>query len=162
MEIIKTIVVDRSADDAWHIIANEFDQAYKWMSFVHHSHKVEDGDLPNGAPMAGRVCEFSDKPNGLQAVEKILSYSAEKKQFDFDVVPVNAPRPFPVRKNIVTMKVKPLGENQAEVSWTSRVELTAFGYLLYPFLRFGLSKQFGQVLVDLQDYAKTAPAIKAA
>ncbi|MCK0068170.1 SRPBCC family protein [Kordiimonas laminariae] len=162
MEIIKTVVIDRTADEAWHIVAEEFDQAYKWMSFVHHSHKVDSDDTANGAPVAGRVCEFTDNPDGLKAIEKILSYSPENKQFVFDVVPVNAPRIFPVHKNIVTMSVTALGNDKAEVSWTSNIELTAFGYILYPFLKFGLSKQFGQVLADLQTYANKTPAAAAA
>ncbi|WDE05837.1 SRPBCC family protein [Thalassomonas viridans] len=152
MNITKLVKIDRSAEDVWRAVAEQFDQVYKWMGIVQHSYKVEGEQPVEGAPVAGRVCEFTDKPNGLKAEEKILSYSAEEMRFDFDVVPVNAPKVFPVKKNIVTMSVRALADNRAEVSWTSRIQLTPFGYLIYPLLKRGLSRNFGGIMLDLKNY----------
>lgn len=154
MKILKNISIDRDTDTLWRIVAEKFDDAYKWMGFVHRSYKVEEAPIVKNAPVAGRVCEFTTKPNGLKAVEKILSYSPNSKTFTFDVVPINAPKVFPVDKNTVTMTVSVLGKNQSKVTWSSNIELTGFGYLIYPFIKRGLSKNFGEILQDLKDYAE--------
>lgn len=154
MKILKTISIDRDTDTLWRIVAEEFDDAYKWMEFVHRSYKVDEAPSIKDAPVAGRVCEFTTKPNGLKAVERILSFSASSKTFSFNVVPMNAPRVFPVAKNTVTMTVAPFGNNQCTVTWSSDIELTGFGYLIYPIIKHGLSKNFGEIMQDLKNYAE--------
>ena len=152
MKIVNVVEVKRSPADVWHIVAKEFDQAHKWMGFVENSYAIEGSQKLEAVPVTGRVCEFTKKPNGLRARESVLRYSEEKMSFDFDVVPENAPKVFPVKKNIVTMSVKQKGKDVSEVSWTSNIELSTFGYLIYPLIRFNLSKSFAGVLKDLKTY----------
>ncbi len=154
MRIIRTVTVNRSADLMWKIVADEFDQAHRSMGFVHKSYRTEGGDPVRGAPMEGRVCEFTDKPNGLKAREKILSYSSENKRLVFDVVPVDTPPVFPVRVNVVTLTVKALGRDQSQITWDSNVSLTALGYMIYPLLKRGLNKNFATIMDELKDYAE--------
>ncbi|KIC12976.1 hypothetical protein RA19_00840 [Leisingera sp. ANG-M1] len=162
MKITKSVIVNRSADLMWKIAADEFDQAYKWMGFVHKSYRTEGGEPVQGAPMEGRVCEFTDKPNGLKAREKILSYSAENKRLVFDVVPVDTPVVFPVRVNVVTLTVKALGPERSQVTWESDVALTALGYLIYPLLKRGLAKNFATIMQELKAYAEQQVSAVAA
>ncbi len=150
MNITKKVEINRNADDVWHEVARRFDKAHEWMGFVEHSYKVEEGDVIEGAPMVGRVCEFTKDPNGLKAEERILNFSEQDKRFDFDVIPKNAPVVFPVKKNVVTMTVSALSSVRSEVVWHSNIELSTIGYLVYPILKRGLSKNFAGVMADLK------------
>ena len=156
MKIKKTIRIERSPQDVWHLIAEEFDQAYLWMDFVKKSYPLDEFSQNQTAPIPGRVCEFTDNPNGLKAKEKILSYSEEEMRFSFDVIPMDAPKVFPVKKNIVTMSVKAISDDQCRVSWESDITLSVLGILLYPILRRGLSKNFTGVLKDLKNYLEVS------
>lgn len=155
MIIVSAVEINRPVDDVWHAVAQRFDKAHEWMGFVENSYKVEEKVDIEGAPMAGRVCEFTKEPNGLKAEERILRFSEQKREFDFDVVPVNAPKLFPVKKNIVTLAVKKLSGGRAEVVWQSNIELTKFGYVTYPFIKFGLSKNFKGIMEDLKEYMES-------
>ena len=154
MKITINTTIHCSADRLWQITGTEFDQAYKWMGFVKKSYKTETPSLVPEAPVAGRICEFTDKPNGLKARENILAYSDQDRRLVFDVVPVNQPAIFPVKKNAVTLTVKALPDNQATIEWQSDIELSAFGYLIYPFIKKGLSNSFGSIMNDLKHYAE--------
>ncbi|WP_255900996.1 hypothetical protein [Vibrio campbellii] len=81
-----------------------------------------------------------------------MYFSEQDMRFQFDVVPFNAPKVFPVKKNIVTLFFKEVSAEKCLVTWESNIELSAFGYLAYPFLKLGLSKIFGQVLDDLRHH----------
>ncbi|ANW26547.1 MULTISPECIES: SRPBCC family protein [Vibrio] len=150
MNILKVVEINRKSSDVWKIVADQFEHAHTWMGFVVDSYALKEGNVLDGAPVAGRVCEFTDKPNGLKAKENILYFSEQDMRFQFDVVPFNAPKVFPVKKNIVTLSVKEVSAEKCLVTWESNIELSAFGYLAYPFLKLGLSKNFGQVLDDLR------------
>ncbi|WP_299494391.1 SRPBCC family protein [uncultured Shewanella sp.] len=153
MNITQQIIIERNPEIMWKIVAEEFDQAHKWMGFVTHSYQLKDSAPITNAPMFGRVCEFTDKADGLKAKEEILSYSKDRMEIIFDVVPLNTPLIFPVRKNIVTMIVSPVGKNSAQITWNANVTLTSFGLLIFPLIKRGLSKNFAAILRDLQQYA---------
>lgn len=155
MKIVTKVEINRPVKDVWYTVANRFDKAHEWMGFVEASYKVEEKSAIEGAPMAGRVCEFSKDPNGLKAEERILKFSEQDKEFDFDVVPQNAPKIFPVKKNIVTLAVNELPGRKSEVVWHSNIELSPFGYVTYPFLKFGLSKNFAGIMDDLKMYMES-------
>ena len=152
-DIQTKIKIERSADKVWQVVGEEFDQAYKWMSFVVHSYKTEGPASIDGAPVSGRICEFTDKPNGLGAEETILAYEPANRRIVFDVVPINQPILFPVKKNRVTLTVKALGNDASEVTWASSIETSLLGTLISPLLKRGLSKSFANVLSDLKRYA---------
>ncbi|WP_281557351.1 SRPBCC family protein [Thalassomonas sp. RHCl1] len=162
MKITKKVLIERHPEDVWQTVAEQFDQAHKWMGIVENSYKVQGQSAVDGAPMAGRVCEFTNDPNGLKAEEKILNFSAEQMHFDFDVVPVNAPKLFPVKRNVVTMSVRKTSNSQSEVTWLSHIELSLFGYVFYPLLKRGLSKSFAGIMEDLKRYLEIKDITKHA
>ena len=164
MKVIKNIVINASANKVWKTVAEDFDKAHIWMSIVHHSHAIDEGESDVNAPMKGRVCELSKKPNGLYANEIITHYSKENKSFTFEVIPMNAPALLPIKKNIITILVKDLGSNKSEVIWTSVPELKALGKIMSPILKVGLGKAFKDILKELKDFCETAEAslLKAA
>lgn len=152
MKIKKTIRIERSPQDVWHLIAEEFDQAYVWMNFVTKSYPLNEIEQNPKFPVVGRVCEFSEDPNGLKAKEKILTYSEQDMRFSFNVIPINAPSFFPIKENLVTMSVVALSDQESQVSWESEIHLSPLGVALYPILKRGLSKNFSGVMKDLKKH----------
>ena len=41
MNITQQIIIERNPEIMWKIVAEEFDQAHKWMGFVTHSYQLE-------------------------------------------------------------------------------------------------------------------------
>ncbi|TQV89530.1 SRPBCC family protein [Aliikangiella coralliicola] len=164
MKITKTIVIDKPASDVWKVVGEDFDQAYQWMSPVIHSHAIEKQHQSNNAPMKGRICEFSDKPNGVYAEEFITNYDEKEKTINFDVIPKNTPALMPIRKNQIQISVKALGPNQSEVIWTSVPDIKTFGILLSPLLKMGLGNFFTKILGELKTFTESTlpPAPNAA
>lgn len=154
MKIQKSITVNKSADYIWNIIAKDFDKAYLWMAPIPHSYDIGKGESSVGAPMEGRICHLSNNPDGAKAKEVITQYDDDNKSLTFEVTSIDVPAIVPVKKNVVTMSVKAVGMHQSEVTWVSRPQLKAFGYLLYPLLRLALPAAFGRLLTGLKDFAE--------
>jgi len=155
MKIISKIVINQPADLVWNLVAHEFDKAHLWMGPVKKSYAVGAGESKQGAPMEGRVCHFSDKPNGAQANEVITYFNDAHKQMTFEVNPINVPGILPVKKNVIEMRVKRLDDKLTQVIWVSRPQLKLLGYPFYLLLAFGFYMGFGGILKNLKEYVET-------
>ncbi|MCP4500745.1 MAG: SRPBCC family protein [Deltaproteobacteria bacterium] len=154
MKIHLTETVERSSKQVWTILADEFNDISQWYAPVRRSYELKDQKRLPGASSAGRVCEFSDKPTGLQAHERILRFDAELGLLEIEVVPKNIAIS-PLQRNIATFRVQSLGPTQSRVELTASPELKAFGYMLYPMLKMGLTRGFTQLLQSLKQHAET-------
>ncbi len=162
MKISKSIIINQSSELVWKVVAEEFDQAHLWMGPVKKSYKFDKGGINTSAPVAGRVCELGNGPEGLIAEEVITDYNQEGQYLVFDVVPKNAPRLLPLNKNTVKMTVVNLGGNQSEVLWESTPDLKLMGKILSPVLKLGLGKAFSGILKDLKTYCESIKSASAA
>ena len=158
MKITKSVVIEKSADHVWELVAHQFDKAHLWMGPIPNSVAVGQGQSKLGAPMEGRVCDLSDNPDGAKVKEVITHYSEENKILAFDVLPVNNPAVVPIKQNHVEMKVRAVGSHRSEVIWTASPQLKRFAYLLYPLLRMVFPIAFGNLLKGLKDYAESPQA----
>jgi len=140
MNIEQTVRIDKPAADVWNIVAHDFAGISKSLGSVKHSYPLDDAPTPEGAPYAGRVCEFSTDPSGLQAREAITAFDEANREMKFEVVSVNAPAALPLKRNVVKVAVRELSETSSEVYWLSTPELKAHGYLMYPMLKMGSAK----------------------
>ena len=159
MKITKTITINRSADELWHLIAHQFDKAHLWMGPIPNSKALGPGTSDFGAPMQGRICDLSENPQGAQVKEIITQYSEENKTIAFDVLPINNPAIVPIKQNHVAMSVRAVSANTAEVSWTASPQLKTFALLFYPLLRMIFPVAFGKLLQGLKDYAERQPTL---
>ncbi|WP_299493245.1 SRPBCC family protein [uncultured Shewanella sp.] len=155
MIITKKIVINKPADHVWEILAHDFDSVYQWMGPVRHSYAISAQQHTQGAPVEGRICEFTDKPNGFQASEIITHYNEENKSYTFELTPINAPKLLPVKKNTVQIAVKAVNPSSAEVTWISTPDIKPIATLLSPLLKMGLGKSFGDILKQLKTFAET-------
>jgi hypothetical protein len=153
MEIQVKTRIQRNIDDVWTQFADEFTQIAVWSDSVVESVPLS-GDGAGGAPMAGRVCSFTDDPNGFKARETILAYDRDAHTLVFDVVPIDAPAALPLRKNVVTVTLTETGSGETELVWTAVPELKAHGYLLYPAVKAGMTKAFRNIVAEFKAYAE--------
>lgn len=155
MKITKTIVINKSAEQIWHLVAHQFDQAHLWMGPIPKSVSIGEGQSDLGAAMQGRICDLSNDPNGAKVKEIITSYDEHNKSISFDVLPVNNPAVIPIKQNHVQMSVRVLGLSECEVSWTASPSLKWFAYPFYPLLRLVFPVAFGKLLTGLKEYSES-------
>ncbi|MCO7187553.1 MULTISPECIES: SRPBCC family protein [unclassified Pseudoalteromonas] len=154
MKITKSIIINKSAEQVWELVAHQFDKAHLWMGPIPHSEALGKGSSRLGAPMEGRVCNLSDNPNGAKVKEVITEFNETDKTIAFNVLPVNNPAIVPIRQNHVMMSVQPIGKNQSKVIWIASPQLKWFAYLFYPLLRLVFPVAFGKLLAGLKRYAE--------
>ena len=77
--------IDRPIDDVWTLLAEDFTSIAAWYDPVVRSYELPSTPALEGASCAGRVCEFTDDPDGLKAVEEIVEYDAEGRRLSIDV-----------------------------------------------------------------------------
>ena len=81
VEIVTTIA--RDVDTTWTRIADEFTSIEIWFDGVITSTPL--AQRSEFGPLGGRVCTFTDDPNGPGAVEPITVYDRENHRLAFDV-----------------------------------------------------------------------------
>ncbi len=150
MKFTRNSTVNVPAEKAWKVFAHEFNDAYKWMASVPHSYAQPNGEQFAGAQSAGRVCELDQ--GGIQASEKFLEYDEEAKSCTVRIDFINAPAVFPVDHNILTFSVSDSADGQSEMVWNFESKLKPWGYLVWPFLRFGFGVAVGQIVEELKYY----------
>lgn len=155
MKITKKTVINKPAEQVWHLVANQFDKAHLWMSPIPKSVALGEGESKLGAKMQGRICDLSDDPNGAKVKEVITAYDELSMSISFDVLPVNNPAIIPIKQNHVQMTVRTLGVNQCEVCWTASPSLKWFAYPFYPLLRLVFPVAFGKLLNGLKVYSES-------
>ncbi|WP_448551713.1 SRPBCC family protein [Thalassotalea montiporae] len=154
MNITKSVTINKSAEQVWHLVAHQFDKAHLWMGPIPHSAAIGAGDSELGAPMQGRMCDLSKNPNGAKVKEVITQFSEQDKTISFDVLPVNNPAIVPLKQNHVQMSVRAVDSNSCQVIWTASPQLKLLAYPFYPLLRLIFPVAFGKLLAGLKDYAE--------
>ncbi len=152
MKITLKNTINAPIPDVWDKLAIHFDRAEDWMSSIPKSVKKTDGGMVDGAPMVGRVCDLTTKPDGPYVDETIISYDEEQHAFTVKVVPVGGK--IPIIQNLITFRLKDLGNNQTEMTWDSNIELKTVGKLLSPVLKKGLSKNLLDQMDELKFYVE--------
>ena len=155
MKIIRKARIEKPANEVWKVLGQDFENAHLWMALVPNTHSKDYGVKVNEAPVCGRVCEFTDKPNGFYADELITEYSDEKMEMTVEVTPQNAPSILPMLKNTLKLKVNVINNYSSEVVWESEPKLKPIGNLMYPFVKMGLGKAFSEVLEELKYFVET-------
>jgi len=155
VKITKKIIIEKSSDSVWNTFVEEFDDAYKWMSGVTHSHKIKASKEKANTPISGRVCKLDNNDDSFFLIEEITNYDKKNYTFDFQVLPQNAPILLPVKKMNHNVILRKLSSNQTEVTWNASPELKTHGKILSPLLAIGFGQFFGQILKELKHFSET-------
>lgn len=150
MQVHNSIVIEKNVELVWQIVAEEFEHVHRWASPVKHSYALDKAQ----APLEGRVCQFSHKPSGLAAIEKITYLAPQAYELKFSVEPINAPFIFPLKNNEVAIKLTELGAAKTQLDWRCDMTLKPFAKLFTPVLRMGMKASFNGLLKELKQYSE--------
>ncbi len=150
MDVRKSITINKPINEVWNLLAENFDKAQDWMSAIPRSDRKHSGNAADNAPMIGRICELSTRPNGPIADETITLFDREKYRLGINVIPRNGK--IPVEQNNAIYQLKALGDNETSVEMTSDIQLKTAGKVLYPVLKAGVGKSFAEQLEELKYY----------
>lgn len=145
--------INKPIEDVWKIWAVEFDKAQDWLAAVPKSHKIEEGTLIDGAPMQGRICQLSNKENGLYADERITLFDKENHKMNILVIPKNGN--LPVVQNNLKSSLKKVDENKTVITLETDIQLKLAGKILYPIVKSALVKGFTELTEELKHYVET-------
>ena len=138
MKIALKTKIEAPIEKAWQKLAVEFDRASDWMSVIPKSVEKTDGVVLEDAPMVGRLCDLSTKPNGPYVDETITSFEPHNYRFKVYVQPVGGN--IPVVDNRITFSLEQVDAHIIEMRWDSDISLKTAGKLLYPVIKAGLTK----------------------
>lgn len=145
MEFKKNIEIAASADRVWEVVAHEFDRVGVWSSAVAASSANLEAAIPDGAVVGGRVCAT---PGFGDLKETFTQYSEENKQFTFVVT--GMPSFITLAQN--TVRVRPTGQDRADVSLHIQMETNAVGKVMGPMFAIKLKSTLNTFLDELKDY----------
>lgn len=155
MKLSRTVTINKPVNQIWQVAAEDFANAYKWMTGVVHSYEHQASGQSSVQP-PGRICNLDNKADPFHAVENILIFDAEKHLLEFEVFPVKTSGPgLPVIRNHVQLQLISNPNGSTRVLWNCDVELKLLGKILSPLLKLGLNKAFDGVLNDLKVYVET-------
>lgn len=147
MKIQKTIIVNVPAAKVWDILGHNFARIGEWDASVSSSVARDDIPKVDGAPYAGRVCETSFGTIS----ERFTTYDERGMSYSFQ-----GDISSPVFSNVLnTVSVTAVDENTAKVVASPDVDLTFFGTVISPLVRFGLGGAIQKGLEDLKYFAET-------
>jgi hypothetical protein len=153
MKIEVTTDINAPIDAVWTLLADDFTSIQTWSDSVFTSNPLEVTG-PNGAPVGGRYCTFTDDPDGFAARETITTYDKASWTLAFDVDPVNAPKAIPLVRNHVTVILEQRAPNETRLRWVTEPELKSFAYVMYPLIKIGLRKSFKGIVAELKAFAE--------
>jgi len=152
--------VNAPINTVWTVLAEEFTQIATWLDAVVRAYEIPNLRPIEGAPVGGRICEFSDKEDGMAAREEIIVYDEANHHLAIEVEVLNAPAVFPVKKNVAHFYLSEAGDKTA-VRLEVSPELKAHGFVMYPVLKMGLAKQFRGLLTKMGAHAEERVAVAA-
>ncbi len=144
MEFRKSIVVDKSIDQVWEVLGNQYAEAYRWASGLYHS-KGKGAPVLQGATCDQRVCETDfgtvrEKLRTLDAENYVLSYE------------VMEGFPFFVDTGVNNWKLTPeAGSTRVDI----HLVITTKGFVgsvMSPMLKWQMNKVLDNVLSDFKYY----------
>lgn len=153
MKLDLHVTIDAPAPLVWTALADEFVDIASWLPSVVRAVPLPDVAPLPGAPVAGRICAFTDRADGLEAHERITRWDPEAGRLDMEVEVHNAPAAIPVARNLARFTVERVGAG-TRVRLEAEPTLKLHGYLVYPLIRANLSEQFQGLLDGLKAHVE--------
>ncbi|MEM6457467.1 MAG: SRPBCC family protein [Acidobacteriota bacterium] len=153
VSIVRRVTLDASADAAWRVIAEQFDQVDRWASDVHRATSRPGAaahPAAADAPVAGRACATPLGP----VEESIVLYDAQTRTLAYEA---EAPdMPFFVRGLRNRWTVTEIDRGRTQVQTRVTVDLMApFGWVMGPLMKRQIGKLLSTAVDDLKVYVET-------
>ncbi|MEN0048212.1 MAG: SRPBCC family protein [Bacteroidota bacterium] len=156
MEFKKSIIIDKSIEEVWEVLGNQYGEAYKWVSGLSHSEAFGKPTL-EGASCSSRACDTTFG----SIKEQVRIFDAQNYILEYEVV-----EGFPgfMESAINNWKLTKTGANTTRVD----MHLTAttkglVGKIMRPMMKLQMGKATANAVQDLKHYVETGQpsALKA-
>jgi len=146
------MIFDASAEDIWAVLVGDFVNVQKWMASIDHSAPMPGTPIP-GAPAVGRDAHIPLN-DGIMA-DKIVGIdkSTWTLHMDTDLKNIKGFNPMIGFKNSVY--IKPIGQNQCEVTWTVDPKVVWYFSPMYFLLKKAMFPGFIRSLEELKHVSET-------
>lgn len=156
MQVSRKIIIEKSADEIWEILANQFVPVELWTASIKASSEIKTGTKAAGAPVVGRIAAIGPAAaKGASLKETITLFDAANKRLVVDTDIINMPGVSPMNGYTSDIQITTLNSNSCEVTWTSVAKLSFLGYILYIPIKASLSKGFYRNLEELKAIVET-------
>ncbi len=148
MEIKKEIIINRSVQDVWEVLGNQFTTAHKWARGLTHSEGYGEPKF-EGAECSNRTCEV---PGFGTIQEHIKKFDAKNHVLAYEVV-----KGFPgfITKALNTWSLSKIGD-RTKVSMHLEMQTNGFkGAVMGPIMKMQINKMVAGVIEDLKVYVET-------
>lgn len=146
MEVQKEIIVNKSVQEVWEVLGNQYAQAYKWARGLYHS-EGEGAPLIPGATCNNRSCDTS-----FGQIREEVRVFEPNQQLSYEVI-----EGFPgfVKKGVNNWYIKEVspGKTKVQMHFVGDTQ-GLMGMVMGPMMKMQLSKGLGEVLGDFKYYVE--------
>ena len=148
MEVRKQIIVNKSIQEAWEVLGNQYTEAYKWARELYHSEGRGTPSL-EGASCSNRTCDTSF--GTIQ--EEISTFDTQDYILEYEVI---SGFPSFIKQGINHWSLRKVSDTQTEVTMHFKgVTQGIMGLLMGPLMGLKLNKNLGEALGDFKHYVET-------
>ena len=147
MEFKREIIINKSIEDVWEILANRFGSACQWASGINHSNAFGTPELPD-APANNRAC---DTTSG-NVKEVITKFNSDIHELEYQVL---ESFPFFVELGKNNWRLHEKGNHTKVKMHMTIVTKGLFGMIMSPLMKIQIDKVANNVMNDLKHYAET-------
>ncbi|MEL7124064.1 MAG: SRPBCC family protein [Bacteroidota bacterium] len=147
MEVKKEITVNKSINEVWEVLGNQYAEAYKWARGLYHSEGFGTPKL-EGASCNNRTCDTSFG----RIQEEIRTFDSKNYILEYEVI-----KGFPgfIKQGINKWTLTKVSDTQTKVNMHFIGITQGFmGLIMGPVMRIQLNKGLGEVLGDFKHYVE--------
>ena len=150
MQIQKEITVNAPIDKVWEAVGPDFAECAKWGSVLETS-KATQGNVPDGAPCSGRICQTNNGMGGF--TETLTHYNEDKMQLAYTAQGDKMPGFVKNLRN--AWKLVPVDANQTKIMANLTADIVfPFSLLMGPMMKMQMGKMLDMGLEDLKFYVE--------
>lgn len=147
MEFKKEIIIDKSIEQVWDVLGNQFGEAYKWAGGLKHSEAF-------GAPkIDGAVCNNRACDTTTGSIKEVIrKFDPAKNELEYEVI---EGFPFFVNTAINNWKLTSKGK-QTKVNMHLVIQTKGIvGSIMSPMMKMQMTKLTAGILEDFKHYVET-------
>jgi len=146
VKIVSETVINKPIQNVWDVLGNQFGEAHKWTSILHHS----EGQ---GKTISDQVCESRacDIKGMGRVSEKIRTFDSKNYILKYEVV---EGFPFFVKNGFNTWQLKQDG-NSTRVIMNAEIETKGImGMMMSPMMKMQMTGMMGKFVEELKYYVE--------
>ena len=144
MDFKRTVVIERSPEQVWEVLGNQFGDAYKWASSLNHSNSYGNPQI-SGASCSNRACDTTQG----KVKEVLRTFDAENHVLSYEVI---EGFPFFVDSGVNTWRLTRAGQSTRVDMHCVITTKGIFGKIMSPMMKMQMNKLFDEVVEDFKYY----------